>query len=192
MKQPGAQWLLFSALSGFCRGFLTVERTHRAAKRQSPGATRQTPTRRLARNHSVDDYESTCRVTAAQFTILTCASTSCAKRRTQAGLDDYATLGALAARASGVTVEESPCLGGCQLAPCVAVAHEDYEGTVALVGMTTAEFAARTFHRVLDENDADRVWESVAHAIDLMAAEEAEGERDDAGATAYTGPGVEI
>jgi hypothetical protein len=91
-------------------------------------------------------------------------------------------------------VEESPCLGGCQRAPCVAIAHEDYEGTVALQGMTTAEFASRTFHHVLDEDDADRVWESVQQAIVTMAAEEAAEETDDeeTGSSDYTSPGVEI
>lgn len=83
---------------------------------------------------------------AAKFKILTCTSTTCAKKRKVFMMDEYATFGAFFARskeAGGeVLVEESPCLGSCKKAPCVAIAHEDYEGTVALEGMTDDEFGA--------------------------------------------------
>jgi len=86
---------------------------------------------------------------ASKFKIVTCTSTSCAKKRANLNLDEYATFGAFYERTSDspVSVEESPCLGSCQKAPCVGIEHEDYEGTVALEGMTADEFSASCFHR---------------------------------------------
>ena len=90
----------------------------------------------------------------AQFKILTCTSKACSQKRQVLQMDQYATFSALYSRkeeAGGpyamVDVEESPCLGRCKLAPCVAVEHEDYVGTVGLVGMTDAELNDRIFHR---------------------------------------------
>ena len=84
---------------------------------------------------------------AGKFKILTCSSTSCAKRRKECGMDDFETYGQFYNRiqeyAPQVQVEESPCLGSCKMAPCVAIEHEDYEGTVALEGMTDNEFTER-------------------------------------------------
>jgi len=81
---------------------------------------------------------------ASKFKVLTCTSTACAKKRKACGLDEYATFGAMYTRAAEdlpeITVEESPCLGSCKMAPCIAIEHEDYEGTVALEGMTPIEF----------------------------------------------------
>jgi hypothetical protein len=73
-------------------------------------------------------------------------------------------------------VEECPCLGSCKMAPCVAIEHDDYEGTISLDGMTDSEFASRVFHNVLTEYDADRVWNSIENAIQIMAAESDEAE----------------
>ena len=90
----------------------------------------------------------------SQFKILTCTSKACSQKRQILQMDQYATFAALYSRkeeAGGpyamVDVEESPCLGRCKLAPCVAVEHEDYVGTVGLVGMTDAELNDRVFHR---------------------------------------------
>ena len=85
------------------------------------------------------------------FTILVCRSTSCSQKRKVLGLDEFETFGALyerreSAYALDVEIEEAPCLGGCKLAPCVAVTHEDYMGNVALEGMTPNELSARVFH----------------------------------------------
>jgi (2Fe-2S) ferredoxin len=93
------------------------------------------------------------------------------------GQDEYATFSALYTRIKesefpNVEVEETSCLGGCKLAPCVAIEHEDFVGSVAVEGMTTEEFGARIFHKIVTESDADRVWSSVENAIRIMAAEE--------------------
>lgn len=86
---------------------------------------------------------------ASKFKILTCSSTSCAKKRQVLNIDEYATFGAFFSRikdsdyANEVTVEESPCLGACKNAPCVAIEHEDYIGPVALEGMNQDEFSDR-------------------------------------------------
>ena len=85
---------------------------------------------------------------AKQFKILTCSATSCAKQRTILGMDPFATYGAFYNRIQEgqyphIALEEVSCLGSCQQAPCVAVEHEDFEGTVALEGMTENEFNER-------------------------------------------------
>jgi NADH:ubiquinone oxidoreductase subunit E len=86
-------------------------------------------------------------VAASKFKIMTCTSTACAKRRQREGMDELATFSAFFSRIQDsripqVKVEEGPCLGSCKLAPCVAIEHEDYEGIVALEGMSQSEFDA--------------------------------------------------
>lgn len=85
--------------------------------------------------------------TASKFKIMTCTSTACAKSRQRQGMEELATFSAFFSRIQDsripqVKVEEGPCLGSCKYAPCVAVEHDDYEGTVALEGMTLSEFEA--------------------------------------------------
>lgn len=110
---------------------------------------------------------------AKQFKISTCSATSCAAKRKSLALDEYATFSAfwerIQDRIPEVQVEETSCLGACKKSPCVAVEHEEYEGTVALEGMDTFEFADRVFHGVIDDGDADRVWGIVANSIRTMA-----------------------
>ena len=80
------------------------------------------------------------------FTIQTCSSTACTKKKRQMGIEDeYAIFGGLYARkedagAYGVSVEEVSCLGSCKHAPCVGIQHEDFYGTVSLEGMSETEF----------------------------------------------------
>mmetsp|Transcript_31803 Transcript_31803/g.93393 ORF Transcript_31803/g.93393 Transcript_31803/m.93393 type:complete len:174 (+) Transcript_31803:119-640(+) len=90
----------------------------------------------------------------SQFKILTCTSKACSQKRQVLQMDQYATFAALYSRKeeagdpySLVDVVEVPCLGRCKLAPCVAVEHEDYVGTIGLIGMTDAELVDRVFHR---------------------------------------------
>lgn len=117
---------------------------------------------------------------AAKFEITTCMSPSCNRKRKEAGLDPLSTFAAMyerskqAGAANGnsdlfVNVEESPCMGACQYGPCVSIQHDDFVGSVALEGMTETEFADRTFQNILTEEDADRVWESVENAVQVMA-----------------------
>lgn len=89
---------------------------------------------------------------SSQFKILTCSSTSCAKRTKALGLDEYALFSGLYERkenanAFQLIVEETSCLGCCKLGPCVGIEHEDYYGTVALEGMGPNEFSDRVFHK---------------------------------------------
>jgi len=119
--------------------------------------------------------------TCADFTLLVCRATSCSKKRQILQLDEFATYGALynrreLASAQHVNIEESTCLGSCQLAPCVGVKHEDYTGTVALEGMTDNEFEKRVFHSVITDDDVDRVWGCVENAIRIMTNEESDEE----------------
>ena len=120
---------------------------------------------------------------AGQFKILTCMSTSCAKARKDMGMDEYATFSAFYTRAQdrapAVEVEECPCLGRCAAAPCVAIEHEDYEGTVSLEGMTPTEFDQRVFQNILWEEDADRVWNAVENAIRILASENDDDENEE-------------
>ncbi|KAG7365094.1 thioredoxin-like ferredoxin [Nitzschia inconspicua] len=111
-----------------------------------------------------------------KFKVVTCMSTACYQKRKYLGLDSLSTFGAMYARASStsVRVEESPCLGSCQFAPCVAVEHDDYYGFVALEGMTNEEFGAKAFHNIITEEDLDRVWTCIENAARLMAAAEEE------------------
>lgn len=110
---------------------------------------------------------------AGKFAIRTCSSTACSTRRRQLGQDEYSTFSALWVRARDraptVRVEEGSCLGACADAPCVAIEHDEYDGTVSLEGMTPNEFARRVFVDVQTETDADRIWSCVEHAIYVMA-----------------------
>eukprot|EP00977_Amphora_coffeiformis_P013030 scaffold3337_cov169-Amphora_coffeaeformis.AAC.40 len=113
---------------------------------------------------------------ASQLKVLTCASTSCAKKRKDLGQDEYATFSELYVRAKEtfptMTVEESTCLGCCKAAPCVGIEHEEYEGTVALEGMTDNEFSDRVFQNICFVEDVDRVWQSIENAVQVLASEE--------------------
>lgn len=85
---------------------------------------------------------------AEKFKIVTCMSTSCSKKRKALNMDPLSTYGAFFDRiengaAPDVQLEEGPCLGSCKMAPCVAIEHEDYVGTVALEGMTEREFQSK-------------------------------------------------
>lgn len=115
-------------------------------------------------------------IVCGKFKILTCSATSCAAKRKALDLNEFATFSALYERiqnrAPTVQIEESSCLGSCKKAPCVAIEHDEYDGTVALEGMDDFEFSARVFHRVIDNNDADRVWSIVENAISLMDEED--------------------
>jgi hypothetical protein len=53
----------------------------------------------------------------------------------------------------------------------VAVYHTEYEGSVAFEGMNSAEFADRVFHRIVDEDDVERVWTCITDAIGILADE---------------------
>jgi (2Fe-2S) ferredoxin len=124
---------------------------------------------------------------ASQFTIITCSSTSCAKIRKENRLDEYATFSAFWERInesnndiySSISVQEGPCLGACKQAPCVAIEHEEYEGSVALLGMRPGEFSDRVFHQVVTEEDVDRVWECVQNAVQTMAESTGDDDNDD-------------
>jgi hypothetical protein len=82
-----------------------------------------------------------------KFKIITCMSTSCSQKRKALGMDPLSTFGAMFARAqsSRVQVEEGPCLGSCKKAPCIAIEHDDFIGSVALEGMTDDEFALKAY-----------------------------------------------
>jgi len=124
-------------------------------------------------------YDPAC---AMQFKVLTCSATSCSAKRSSLGLDEYSTFSAFFERIEDripeMRVEETSCLGSCKKAPCVAIEHDEYEGTVALEGMDSFEFSDRVFHRVIDEGDADRVWACVENAVQVMS--EGGGEDTDA------------
>mmetsp|Transcript_29975 Transcript_29975/g.64196 ORF Transcript_29975/g.64196 Transcript_29975/m.64196 type:complete len:195 (-) Transcript_29975:377-961(-) len=114
-----------------------------------------------------------------KFKISTCMSTACSKKRKSLGMDSLSTFGAMYSRASSsrVQVQEGPCVGSCNKAPCVSIEHEDFFGNVALEGMTADEFSADAFLNIITEEDADRVWSSVENAVKVMA--EAEDEEED-------------
>ena len=89
---------------------------------------------------------------ASQFKIVTCSSTSCTKKSQALGLDEYALFSGLFQRKEmsnvpQVEVEETGCLGCCQVGPCVGIEHEDFYGTVALEGMKPNEFSDRVFQK---------------------------------------------
>eukprot|EP00549_Striatella_unipunctata_P003445 CAMPEP_0118685548 /NCGR_PEP_ID=MMETSP0800-20121206/7311_1 /TAXON_ID=210618 ORGANISM="Striatella unipunctata, Strain CCMP2910" /NCGR_SAMPLE_ID=MMETSP0800 /ASSEMBLY_ACC=CAM_ASM_000638 /LENGTH=96 /DNA_ID=CAMNT_0006582479 /DNA_START=42 /DNA_END=332 /DNA_ORIENTATION=- len=83
------------------------------------------------------------------------------------------------AGAPNVVVEESPCLGGCKQAPCVAIEHEEYEGNIGLEGMHDDELTARLFYRIVTDDDVQRVWDAVENGIRVMAEEEDDDDDDD-------------
>lgn len=88
---------------------------------------------------------------AAQFTIQVCTSTSCTRKLTDAGLDQYHILGELYSQAQAVNlekimiIEDGGCQGGknCKAGPCVAILHDEFDGNVALEGMNSNEFTER-------------------------------------------------
>lgn len=87
---------------------------------------------------------------ASKFKVITCLSSACTKKRAQCGLDPLSTFGSFyecsknSEVAPGmVEVEEGPCLGSCKFAPCVGIEHEEFNGNVALEGMTEEEFSNR-------------------------------------------------
>jgi (2Fe-2S) ferredoxin len=92
------------------------------------------------------------------------------------GIDEFATFSAFYERAQTnipeIAVSESSCLGACENAPCVAVYHTEYKGSVAFEGMNSAEFADRVFHPIVDEDDVERVWTCITDAIGILADEQ--------------------
>eukprot|EP00560_Eucampia_antarctica_P001417 CAMPEP_0197840540 /NCGR_PEP_ID=MMETSP1437-20131217/45668_1 /TAXON_ID=49252 ORGANISM="Eucampia antarctica, Strain CCMP1452" /NCGR_SAMPLE_ID=MMETSP1437 /ASSEMBLY_ACC=CAM_ASM_001096 /LENGTH=185 /DNA_ID=CAMNT_0043450171 /DNA_START=154 /DNA_END=711 /DNA_ORIENTATION=+ len=111
------------------------------------------------------------------FTIKTCSSTACTRKKSSLGIDDLAVYGGLYVRkgeagAHAVEVEESGCLGSCKFAPCVAIEHSEFHGTVGLEGMTDQEFQDSLFHNIITEEDIDRVWNCVENAIEVMSNED--------------------
>jgi hypothetical protein len=88
---------------------------------------------------------------SSDFTIQVCTSTNCSKRLQNMGLDQYHILGEIYARAEErnvhkcMIIEDGACLGGknCKLGPCVAIKHDDFDGNVALDGMSSNEFRER-------------------------------------------------
>ena len=114
---------------------------------------------------------------ARQFKIVTCSASSCATKRKKLRLDEYATYTLLYERLyqnqllDVIPIEETSCLGSCSMAPCVAIEHEEYDGTVALMGMDPSEFQLRAFHQVVDQQDAQRIWDILLQSIKIMAQE---------------------
>jgi len=115
-----------------------------------------------------------------KFKVMVCGSTSCTKARRIRNMDEYYTLGGIDARSDhGVVVEESGCIGSCKKAPVVAVMHEDFMGYVGLEGMRGAEFQDQRFHKIVTEEDMDRVWCAVDSAVkEMVIDEELEDEVD--------------
>jgi hypothetical protein len=115
---------------------------------------------------------------ARQFKIVTCSASSCTAMRKKLLLDEYATFSLLYERLVQnellqiMPIEETSCLGSCAMAPCVAIEHEDYDGTVALYGMSPSEFQLRTFHNVIHDDDAQRIWDILIASIRTMAQED--------------------
>jgi len=176
----GPRFVMFVILAGSGRSFL------QNSPCKATTSTTKTPTRILLSEDRTSSSDIATAETAesriaGQFKVLTCASTSCAKKRKELGQDEYATFSELYVRAKNtlptMTVEESTCLGCCKAAPCVGIEHEDYDGTVALDGMTDSEFSDRVFQKVCFVEDFDRVWQSIENAVQVLAAEE-EGEHN--------------
>jgi predicted metal-binding protein len=82
---------------------------------------------------------------AKKFKIITCTSITCCQRRRNLGLDSLSTFGSMysRAKATGVQVEEGPCVGSCKKAPCIAIEHDEFDGYVALEGMSSMEFSTK-------------------------------------------------
>jgi len=83
------------------------------------------------------------------------------------------------ASSTKVNVKEGPCLGACQYGPCIGIEHDEYNGCVALEGMTEEEFSNTVFLNIVTEEDADRVWSCVTNAVQLMAEADADDSADD-------------
>jgi hypothetical protein len=124
-------------------------------------------------------------IVARQFKIVTCSASSCTAMRKKLSLDEYATFTLLYERLVEnkllhiIPIEETSCLGSCAMAPCVAIEHEDYDGTVALYGMNPSEFQLRTFHQVQHDSDAQRIWEILISSIQTMAATDTAAEDEE-------------
>jgi len=151
------------------------------------------------KNDNSNDNEKDYSDYEQQFTIITCMSPSCGRKRNEFGLDPFATFGAMYARANNsgtdttdandndndtasstkVNVKEGPCLGACQYGPCIGIEHDEYNGCVALEGMTEEEFSNTVFLNIVTEEDADRVWSCVTNAVQLMAEADADDSADD-------------
>ena len=102
----------------------------------------------LFQSNQVDQQASAITSVAEKIKIITFISTSCNKKREDLNMDKLTTYGAFYQRIQDsstpmVQLEEGPCLGCCKSAPCVAIEHEDFVGTVALEGMTDSEFPDR-------------------------------------------------
>jgi hypothetical protein len=144
-------------------------------------------------------YDDAYRDAATKFTIRTCSAASCTSKRRSLGLDPIATFSAFYVRSVSysntnddnnniqvdgsmadpcihLSVDESSCLGSCKYAPCVSIEHDEFDGPVALEGMTEREFQARTFQMIVTEDDVDRVWSCVQNAITVMMMENEEEE----------------
>ena len=95
-----------------------------------------------------------------------CASTKCTRARRNAKQEDLALYLALSERAGGmVEIEESPCLGWCKRAPCVAVTHDEYVGKIGFESMSESEKMQKTFFRVVGLDEADRVWDVIEEGL---------------------------
>jgi hypothetical protein len=85
---------------------------------------------------------------SSKFTVKVCTSSTCSNRRRSLGQEDSFFITNLCERREysglkGLNIEETNCLGQCKKGPCVAVEHDDYEGSVALEGMLPMEFNRR-------------------------------------------------
>jgi hypothetical protein len=117
------------------------------------------PSTNILKASSNEDEKSSCTLIldaniAKQFKVKTCSSTACEKRTLAFGLDEYSLFSGIYERKEGmeatkdVEVEEArSCMGRCKFGPCIAVEHEDYEGTVGLEGMTTEEMNYKEFFK---------------------------------------------
>ncbi|GMI17049.1 hypothetical protein TrLO_g9624 [Triparma laevis f. longispina] len=114
--------------------------------------------------------------TCSKITLQVCSSTKCSRRRKQLQIDEYSLLSGLMDRVGSnpINVEDSGCLGWCKRAPCVKVEHSDYDGSIGLEGMDDMELAQRCFFNILTEDDADRIWSSVAHGVRQLELEDNE------------------
>ena len=144
----------FAALLGETAGFLVVGRPTTTTPRPLSMSTSDSVD--VDVDVEINEKGQLRSAAAAKFKILTCTSTACAKKRSALMMDEYATFGAFygpikESSNCEVALEESPCLGSCKRAPCVAIEHEDYEGTVALEGMTGDEFSASWLVSAIDE-----------------------------------------
>ncbi|CAJ1950616.1 unnamed protein product [Cylindrotheca closterium] len=170
--------------SSFCRiVVLKLDNTKEADSESSPSSSSSSFVVQQQEEEEETEQDENVAAAASKFQITTCLSPSCNRKRQEAGLDPLSTFAAMyerSKRAAGadsdlfVTVEEGPCMGACQYGPCIAIQHDDFEGSVSLEGMTDTEFSDRVFQEIVTEEDADRVWRSVESAVQLMAEDEEE------------------